>query len=538
MGRKKISSAAGASAAADGKRASRDALPALDKKSKKATDAAPGGDKKTGEWKCSGIMAHHLSVMRKHGLIPGEDSGKVRFPGNEGHPEVMSQPPLDEGVPVEDDEPVDCSNSDALYEDDADEEEDDHQSRKRGRLSEAEQLTGDSHQHEVPEETIPSSATAVSDEPNLQSPFPSAPLTKKAKVTVKPKGRLRIFDVSSSGSSRNLPPLFFAAVVHRHAGRVPINALYPNVHHCHYSLPLDATHLRDEASRRNGHWSYRLYLVFFDSGQGAPPLLFFPAVRLHFAAPSSLPRPAIDSFSSPRSDLLKLGYPRDDCLVLECTLTVLRELPVPSIEPAKEESIAIASPSTKLHQHLGQLLQSGTGGDVTFLVSGESFAAHKAILAARSPVFMAEFFVGDMKEKLSQRVEIEDMEASVFRALLHFIYTDTVLPEELDQQLDATGATMAQHLLAAADRYGLERLKLLCEVKLSGGITVDTAATTLALAEQHNCWQLKAKCMEFIVSTPAILDAVLSTEGYKHLEMSCPSVLAGILRFTRWGMRC
>ncbi|KQK17056.1 hypothetical protein BRADI_1g32241v3 [Brachypodium distachyon] len=238
------------------------------------------------------------------------------------------------------------------------------------------------------------------------------------------------------------------------------------------------------------------------------------------------------------SDLLKLGYPRDDCLVLECTLTVLRELPVPSIEPAKEESIAIASPSTKLHQHLGQLLQSGTGGDVTFLVSGESFAAHKAILAARSPVFMAEFFVGDMKEKLSQRVEIEDMEASVFRALLHFIYTDTVLPEELDQQLDATGATMAQHLLAAADRYGLERLKLLCEVKLSGGITVDTAATTLALAEQHNCWQLKAKCMEFIVSTPAILDAVLSTEGYKHLEMSCPSVLAGILRFTRWGMRC
>ncbi|PNT67169.1 hypothetical protein BRADI_3g22044v3 [Brachypodium distachyon] len=85
MGRKKISTTAGASAAADGKKASRNAPPALDKKSKKTADTAPGGDKRTGEWKRSGILVRHFSVMRRHRLIPGEDTGKVRVPDNEVH---------------------------------------------------------------------------------------------------------------------------------------------------------------------------------------------------------------------------------------------------------------------------------------------------------------------------------------------------------------------------------------------------------------------------------------------------------------------
>jgi speckle-type POZ protein len=130
-------------------------------------------------------------------------------------------------------------------------------------------------------------------------------------------------------------------------------------------------------------------------------------------------------------------------------------------------------------------------------------------------------------KKCSGHVEVQDMDMAVFKAMLHFIYTDTV--PELDQWLEEV-VTMAQHLLVAADRYGLDRLKLICESNLSGGISVDTAATTLALAEQHNCSQLKAKCAEFIISTPAVLDAVLATEGYKHLAASCPSVMADLLK--------
>ncbi|CAD6335922.1 unnamed protein product [Miscanthus lutarioriparius] len=217
------------------------------------------------------------------------------------------------------------------------------------------------------------------------------------------------------------------------------------------------------------------------------------------------------------------GYLVNDSLTVECTITVLgaddeeQPLPVP--------------PPSDLHKHLGELLQSQEGADVRFHVSGESFAAHKAILAARSPVFKAEFF-GDMDETSSEYVVIEDMEAVVFKSMLHFIYTDMAPELDGDQEPQAA-ATMVQHLLVAADRYELNRLKQICECKLSGGIGIGTAATTLALAEQHHCSLLKSKCIEFVTKSPETLDAVLATDGYAHLVASCPLVLAELLRAAR-----
>jgi speckle-type POZ protein len=233
------------------------------------------------------------------------------------------------------------------------------------------------------------------------------------------------------------------------------------------------------------------------------------------------------------NDVLASDYlTDDDSLTVECSITVLKELKRITIPSAKkDEAVCLAMPPSDLHEHLGELLRSQKGSDVTFTVSGESFGAHKLVLAARSPVFMAEFF-GGMEEGSSKSVVIEDMEAVVFKAMLHFIYTDTA-PELDDAEPDAAktaAAVMAQHLLAAAERYELLRLKVMCEVKLSGGIDVDTAATTLALAEQHNCSLLRAKCVEFITASPETLDAVLATEGYKHLVASCPLVFTELLK--------
>jgi len=139
---------------------------------------------------------------------------------------------------------------------------------------------------------------------------------------------------------------------------------------------------------------------------------------------------------------------------------------------------------------------------------------------------MAEFF-GHVKEKRSPRVEIKDMDAGILGAMLRFIYTDSV-PEPEDGDDGGVGASMhrAQHLLAAADRYGIDRLKVACEDRLFDGVIVDTAATTLALAEQHGCYHLKGRCVELIAAN---LEAVLATDGYKHLTASCPSVMDDLL---------
>ncbi len=53
-------------------------------------------------------------------------------------------------------------------------------------------------------------------------------------------------------------------------------------------------------------------------------------------------------------------------------------------------------------------------------------------------------------------VQVDDVKAPVFQALLHFVYTDS-LPEEHDGAL--LEVPMAQHLLAAADKYQLTRLR-------------------------------------------------------------------------------
>ncbi|XP_047084810.1 BTB/POZ and MATH domain-containing protein 1-like [Lolium rigidum] len=143
----------------------------------------------------------------------------------------------------------------------------------------------------------------------------------------------------------------------------------------------------------------------------------------------------------------------------------------------------------------------------------------KCVLAARSSVFMAELF-GPMKETTDACVTISDMEAEVFMAMLYFIYTDSLPPID-----DAEVVSMAQHLLVAADRYNLERLKLLCVEKLCKHMDASTAATSLALAEQHSCRGLKAICFKFLASPGNILKAVVANDGFEHVRSSCPSVL-------------
>lgn len=41
----------------------------------------------------------------------------------------------------------------------------------------------------------------------------------------------------------------------------------------------------------------------------------------------------------------------------------------------------------------------------------------------------------------------------------------------------------------------------MCEASLCEDVAINTVATTLALAEQHHCFQLKAVCLKFIAAS-------------------------------------
>ncbi|KAL6659269.1 hypothetical protein ACP70R_003309 [Stipagrostis hirtigluma subsp. patula] len=239
---------------------------------------------------------------------------------------------------------------------------------------------------------------------------------------------------------------------------------------------------------------------------------------------SSKGSPFSPGFLIPRSSMLELesaGYVVDDCLTIECTVTVIRDSEVSNTTGDLE----IEVPPPDLADDFFKLLSEEEGANVTFSVGGESIRAHKIVLAARSPVFKAQLY-GPMKEKRARRVTVEDMQPDVFRALLHFIYTDS--RPDWEDLTDDEYYEINKHLLVAADRYAIERLKLLCASTLVEFLNVENVASTLALADQHSCDRLKDVCIEFMASSGE-MDAVVETQGYANLKRTCPSVLVDVL---------
>ena len=216
------------------------------------------------------------------------------------------------------------------------------------------------------------------------------------------------------------------------------------------------------------------------------------------------------------------GHIRDDSFTVRCDIVVMNNYHTTD----DDTTFSSLVPPCDVRQKLGDLLRSEKGADVVFEVAGETVAAHRCVLAAQSSVFCAEFF-GPMNEGSNDGagvvVRVEDMDADVFRELLFFAYTGS-LPSATQDVVDEEGFKL-QHLLVAADRYDMERLKLMCEAKLCHNIDVATVATVLALSEQHRCDTLKKACLDFLGISQANMRAAMATDGFQHLRRSCPSLV-------------
>ncbi|XP_053316217.1 uncharacterized protein LOC128483921 [Spea bombifrons] len=173
-------------------------------------------------------------------------------------------------------------------------------------------------------------------------------------------------------------------------------------------------------------------------------------------------------------------------------------------------------PECRLADELGGLWENSRFTDCCLCVGGQEFKAHKAILAARSPVFGA-MFEHEMEERIKNRVEIIDVAPDVFKEMMCFIYTGKA--PNLDK--------MAEDLLAAADKYFLERLKVMCEEALCSNLSVENAAEILILADLHSADQLKTQAVDFINYHAS---DVMETAGWKSMVVSHPHLVAEAYR--------
>lgn len=180
-------------------------------------------------------------------------------------------------------------------------------------------------------------------------------------------------------------------------------------------------------------------------------------------------------------------------------------------------------PASSLINDLKGLLSASDDGDdagdalsdVTFLVDGRRVRAHK-VLCMRCPYFKA-LLAGRMREATQAEVAIEEVRHPIFLALLEYLYTDQV-----DIPLD-----IAMELFEAADRFGVDRLKRMCESKMLASIHVENAATIFHAADSHAAKSLREKCLTFILTN---FDAVTRTASFEEMGRTNVELVFEILK--------
>ncbi|XBJ20534.1 hypothetical protein VPH35_011348 [Triticum aestivum] len=219
-----------------------------------------------------------------------------------------------------------------------------------------------------------------------------------------------------------------------------------------------------------------------------------------------------------REDLEKSEHLKNDCFTIRCDFIIVSE--------AADTFIEV--PSSNICDRRSHLLVTKLGADVKFEVGSEMFDAHRCVLAARSAVFRAELF-GPMKEgTMAGPIQIQDMEPDVFKALLGFVYTDSMPKMEVGGIAGEVGPEVPwmQHLLAAVDRYDLQRLKSMCEDRLLKHIDLISVSAILGVAARHHCYELKEACLEILKFQSADgLRDVMGTNDWQHISTTDPSVV-------------
>lgn len=153
--------------------------------------------------------------------------------------------------------------------------------------------------------------------------------------------------------------------------------------------------------------------------------------------------------------------------------------------------------------------------DVHFQLGSESIGAHTAVLSARSPVFAA-MFQHDMLEAHTRTVFVPDIDAAVFKQLLHYVYAGKA-PE-----LKLSADDVAQPLLLAADKYDVGDLKEECLSLIKSRMTVDNVIDTLIWAYYHSMTRLVEVALMFIAQHGQ--ESCAGRSDLEEVSQKCPEL--------------
>ncbi|XP_045027681.1 speckle-type POZ protein-like [Daphnia magna] len=227
------------------------------------------------------------------------------------------------------------------------------------------------------------------------------------------------------------------------------------------------------------------------------------------------------------SRFFKTNFPKSVFYEEEGNVTIYCTVKMWTLKENKSRTSSSKIASDVCHNELvltqlEELFKNKSLSDVKLIVGGRTLHAHKIILSARSKVFTA-MFENETAEKLSNKVDIRDIDPDVFHEVLGYMYTGRMSSGTLEK--------MAVGVLAVADKYLLDQLKAECETHLINSMSADNCAELLALSAQpHPAMHLKKYAFDFLRRYPSL---VMATDGgkkakeekllwwYESIEMLC-----------------
>ncbi|CAD6186161.1 unnamed protein product [Caenorhabditis auriculariae] len=155
--------------------------------------------------------------------------------------------------------------------------------------------------------------------------------------------------------------------------------------------------------------------------------------------------------------------------------------------------------------------------DFTIEVGGKELRVHKAVLAARSPVFLAMLSHTDTNEAKTGVLTISDMDYDVAHEMVSYIYCGKTSKDISE---------IATDLLIAADKYRLEELKSHCEKYLAENLAPENACTLLILGDVYGAPRLRARAVHFILRHPK---QITSTSGWEEMLKRHPTLVTDVV---------
>uniref|UniRef100_A0A803WCD1 Ankyrin repeat and BTB/POZ domain-containing protein 2 n=1 Tax=Ficedula albicollis TaxID=59894 RepID=A0A803WCD1_FICAL len=184
--------------------------------------------------------------------------------------------------------------------------------------------------------------------------------------------------------------------------------------------------------------------------------------------------------------------------------------PIPSIPEIRKTLPARLDP---------HFLNNKEMSDVTFLVEGKLFYAHKVLLVTASNRFKT--LMTNKTEHDghgSKTVEISDMKYNIFKMLMQYLYYGGTESMEIP-------TTDILELLSAASLFQLDGLQRHCEILCAQTISMDNSVNIYKYAKIHNAPELASFCEGFFLKH---MSSLLEQDSFKQLIYGRNSKVQGL----------